>query len=108
MLIARTVLAELEAGMQTTEIGTQEFTAKDLFGKHGSTINAADFKGVDLEQLRINLVTASWKLPIPTSSGLPNEVALKRIDLRVAWGEAARDRIEVVYFLPDDEDEASY
>lgn len=105
MLIARTVLAEIETGLQTTGLGEQSFTARDLLSRHGEGVDMQELKDLKLEQMLINLMISDWEFPVPSASGIPNQIALKRIDLKITWGEGPRDYIEVVYFLPDDEDE---
>lgn len=105
MLLARSVMAEVELGLLNMPLGEQRFSASEFFSKYSGAFESQGLESSDLERIMIVIVLGNWEYPIVSSNGTENRLKLKRVDLSLSWSDHPRDRINLVYFLPDDGEE---
>ncbi len=99
MLLARRILAALEVSEEILKVGVESSSAKDM-------LESFNIEVTDPDELK-NLADLQATLQVSYSGmpGIDPEQAMKQIILRVYWGPAAADSFEVVYFVPNDENQ---
>jgi len=99
MLVARRIMAAIEASENSVDIQSREASALDilydLMPQSPESIRT-DQNDVNLNNMGARLDVQYWEMP-----GLESE-AVKRVMLEIFWGENSYDAFRIVYFIPGD------
>jgi prepilin-type N-terminal cleavage/methylation domain-containing protein len=103
MLLARSILAGIEAARDPIPLGTIEGPALQLVQRFKAAPDGADFPP-ELDRFDASLQVEPVAIPL-VKDGVPTVVpdAMKRILLTIIWGPDPTEQFPVLYFIPNDE-----
>lgn len=95
-LMARQIMAAIEVHPDKVPEGEVTGSARDILSRFVPVENSAE-----LPDLEATLLSEKWPIPIQSGDVLATSDVLRRLTLRVAWGDRAEDALSIVYFYPE-------
>lgn len=99
MLLAKNILAAIEIKPEVDETNTTETVAR-LLEDFNAVPSLDDTEKESYNGMYAKLVIEEWQNPDILTDKV-NENVLKRVYLKIFWGDFPEDQMEIVYFIPN-------
>ncbi len=101
MMIARNVLAVLEANETQPVVQDVSGTLQEILESEGATDTEDQDLYQDLQSYVVRLAVSEWSPAVEgLALALDTSKFMLRVQVDVSWGDLPQEKIEVVYFVP--------
>lgn len=98
MLLARSIFSSLEIQENLYDLDRED-SVRNILEDYNAVPDVEDLK--DLDRLSAHLKVEEWENPEMLADLNLGANLLRRVYLKIFWGETPDDQLEVVYFIPN-------